>query len=458
MDNFRRDTANRNYSGQFSDLPEDSVFYENVSALYEYGLTVGKADGTFGLRDNVSVSQLVIFAGRIRSLYRTGSPEAGPSAHSTAAEQAECLPYLAYLKAEQVLGSEFDNLLFTAATRAQVAHVLANLLPGDAMVAINHDIISEAYATRCFITDVDEYTPYQQDILHLYRCGISVGTDSAGSYLPTAPITRGAMAAMLTRLVDPSLRILLKWQQPVPDVSGLTLADLVKPGKYIPTPATDAEMDETIRHMLSNGSSELLIDSPDITKQGAKELLRQALRTVKNYTEQGYNRAEGIFTAGERIHLTFSASGADAELTQAYRESTLKAAKSVHDSLWQGGYLHSEMTELQKARIYYIWICQNCVYDEGAANNSISHLPYSLFQHGKAVCDGYTGAYNLLLKLEGIECGSVLTEEHIWTSAVLDGTEYHIDTTWGDSGESANSLYFAMTPAFSELVHAEAYE
>lgn len=40
----------RTYSGQFSDLSETSVFYDNVTALYEYGLTVGKADGTFGPR------------------------------------------------------------------------------------------------------------------------------------------------------------------------------------------------------------------------------------------------------------------------------------------------------------------------------------------------------------------------------------------------------------------------
>ena len=45
MDNFVR---SKTYAGQFSDLPADSVFYSNVSALYEYGLSVGKPDGTYG--------------------------------------------------------------------------------------------------------------------------------------------------------------------------------------------------------------------------------------------------------------------------------------------------------------------------------------------------------------------------------------------------------------------------
>ena len=82
------------------------------------------------------------------------------------------------------------------------------------------------------------------------------------------------------------------------------------------------------------------------------------------------------------------------------------------------------------------------------------HLPYSLFLQGIAVCDGYTGAYNLLLKLEGIQCTSVFNDSHIWTSAVLDGTEYHIDTTWGDGEQGVNYAYFAMTPAQSRLYHA----
>lgn len=75
----------KTYTGQFSDLPEDHTFYKNVAALYEYGLSVGQADGTFGLTAPMTVGQTVIFAGRIRSLYRTGDPEAGPAAFAAAA-------------------------------------------------------------------------------------------------------------------------------------------------------------------------------------------------------------------------------------------------------------------------------------------------------------------------------------------------------------------------------------
>ena len=94
-DNFVR---SKTYAGQFSDLTPESTFYDNVAALYAYGLSVGKADGTFGLRDQLTVGQVVIFAGRIRSLYRTGDAEAGPGAYA-AENEAAALRYLRYLQA-----------------------------------------------------------------------------------------------------------------------------------------------------------------------------------------------------------------------------------------------------------------------------------------------------------------------------------------------------------------------
>lgn len=92
-----------------------------------------------------------------------------------------------------------------------MAHVLANLLPEEALPLMNDSLITQAYASRRRITDVTEYTPYYDDILKLYRCGISVGSDETGSFLPDSPITRGAAAAMLTRMVDPSLRLTPDW-------------------------------------------------------------------------------------------------------------------------------------------------------------------------------------------------------------------------------------------------------
>lgn len=446
------------YEGQFSDLRTDSTFYANVSALYEYGLSVGKPDGTFGAGESVTVSQAVIFAGRIRSLYATGSTEQGPDAHQMAG-QAVYEPYLLYLQAEGVVGAELDGLYLTAATRAIVAHLLAGVLPTDAMPAINGDLVTQAYASRKFITDVTEYTPYYQEILLLYRCGISQGSSATGSFLPETPITRGALAAMLTRLVDPSLRIILPWNlAEVYSAEGTTWGDLIFDAPaYTAAPSTPAEMTGNAAYMLSREESQLTLDyGREISAVFVSDLMRQTLQEVKNNCEQMYNAVGAYYDpVTGKVTFSFSTAGSTAAQTADYRNFTLAAAIAIHDQLWESGKLNDRMSQLEKARVYYEWVCQNCTYDYNADDRSLSHIAYSLFKNGTAVCDGYTGAYNLLLKLEGIRCTALSNEEHIWTVATLDGTEYHIDTTWGDNNDRmVDYTYFAMTAEQSRTQHS----
>ncbi|MDR3985191.1 S-layer homology domain-containing protein [Dysosmobacter sp.] len=449
-DNF---TRTRTYAGEFSDLTSDSPFYENVTALYEYGLTVGKGDGTFGLTDTMTVGQIVIFAGRIHSLYRTGDPEAGAAAQGGDGTTAE--PYLHYLQAEGALGTELDGLLTTTATRAQVAHVLANTLPEEALPPVHADLVTQAYASRQFITDVTEYTPYYQDILTLYRTGVSVGSDAAGSFLPDQPITRGAAAAMLTRMVDPSLRATPDWDLGKESWSalGAAMGDLVPLGTYIAAPATAAEIDESVRYMLASNQNTLVLQYPSLSVTSARRVMEAALAAVKTYCEQCYNTVNCTYSADGSITLTFSAASAGDQILT-YRDAAMEAAIAVHDALWESGEITTSMSDYEKAQVYFTWICDNCVYDYTAGDSSLSHIAYSLFENGTAVCDGYTGAYNLLLKLEGIDCTALSNNSHIWTVATLDGTDYHIDTTWGDSGPAPNYDYFAMTAEESWQHHS----
>ncbi len=443
----------KTYSGQFSDLAPDSVFYDNVAALYEYGLSVGKPDGTYGLQEPMTVGQVVIFAGRIRSLYRTGDPERGAAPYQGGGVPA-AVPYLLYLQSEGVLDTALDSSLAAAATRAQAAHVLANILPEEALPRINDALVSQAYADGCFLTDVTADTPYHDDILTLYRTGVSAGSDAAGSFLPDASITRGAAAAMLTRLADPTLRVTPDWDLSVRSTSaqGATLAGLVPAGAYIAAPATTGELAESIRYMLSSDSSVLTLQYPGIAPLDARKVMESALAIVKTYCEQSYNSVSCTYNQAGAVTLTFSAAG-HGEAVSLYRTEAMASAIAVHDQLWESGQLTGSMTDYEKARVYYTWICDNCVYDYSAGDDSLSHLPYSLFHSGTAVCDGYTGAYNLLLKLEGIGCTALSNSGHIWTVANLDGRQVHIDTTWGDSGSQIDYSYFAMTPQQSWSQH-----
>lgn len=460
-DNFVR---GKTYAGEFSDVTRDSTFYANAAALFEYGLSVGKSDGTFGLRDNLTVGQVVIFAGRIRSLYATGSAETGASAFR-AEGQAAYEPYLAYLQSVGVLSGELDGLYASAATRAQMAHVLAATLPAEALPLVNDQLVTECYASRQFIADVTEYTPYYQDILTLYRAGLSVGSDAAGTFGPGDAITRGAAAAMLTRMVDPALRLTPDWAVEPTAVSAENVyqsaentswGDLVTGNTtYTPAPTTRTQVTQDIAYMLSQESDVLELNyGTAVTSQFVDSVMNAALDAVKTYCEQMYNSVECTYESRTgKVKMTFSAVTAGANI-QSYRDYTLSAAIAVHDQLWADGTITSAMTETEKARAYFKWICDNCVYDNSAGDDSISHIAYALFKNQRAVCDGYTGAYNLLLKLEGIDCYALSNDEHIWTVATLDGVSYHIDTTWGDSNGPVDYRYFAMSQQQSWSYHS----
>lgn len=439
----------QSYQGQFSDLTQSSPFYPNVTALYEYGLSVGKPDGTFGLNDSLTVGQVVIFAGRIRSLYCTGSPEAGPAVFQSK-NQPVSTAYLLYLKNEGILGNELDSRLYAPATRAEVAHVLANLLPAAALPPVHDALVTEGYATHRYVTDVTEYTPYFRDILQLYRTGISQGCDQQGSYCPSAPITRGAAAAMLTRMVDPTLRVAPTWYV----AAGRTMASLVPDAKPVRSPDTAEEMDACIRHMLFSGTNVLRLTYPSLSEDTAQDLMTLALSTIKTYCEQSYNTVTCTYTSQGTLTLIFSSTAAGGSRLKACRQDAMHAAIALHDQFWRDGTITSTMSDHEKAKVYFDWICQNTVYDTQAADNSISHLPCGVFSEGKAVCDGYTGAYNLLLKLEGISCTALSNDTHIWTVAILDGEEVHIDTTWGDQASGPDARFFAMTPAESQQQHS----
>lgn len=341
----------------------------NTASLWD------RPTGTFGLTAPMTVGQTVIFAGRIRSLYRTGDPEAGPAAFAAAAVSQKdawrvYAPYLWYLQSEGVLDKALDDCLTQPATRAQMAHVLANLLPEEALPLINDSLVTQGYASRRRITDVTEYTPYYQDILKLYRCGVSIGSNAAGSFFPDAPITRGAAAAMLTRIVDPALRLTPDWNlTDLFSAEGAAYEDLVTIGEYIAAPATAADYDSDIRYMLAQGEHTLTVQNPaGFTIPAAQETLNAALLAVKRYCEQGYNNAACTYSPAGTMTVKFSSIAGDK--TEKYRR---RPSPPPSPCMTGCGSRASSPPPLPSGRPrgpYYQWIAANCVYDDAGDNTS----------------------------------------------------------------------------------------
>ncbi len=448
-------TRVREYAYQFNDVPPDSWYYAYVVSGYESGLFEGRGDG-FAPDGMIKVSELLTLSARLHAAY------AGEDAPAPAAGAEWYMPYVEYLDARGLLDRTI-NAYDVSATRAQLAAIFALSLPEDCFGGINDELVTDAYAAGKYITDVDEHTPYQAQILWMYRQGLLAGMDDSGSFWPERTTTRAETSALVMRMAEPELRLTLAWEL-LPDwsASKMTLASLIDGPARLRTTAPDFDdkdaIDELVRDMLaSNRNTIELCYSGPITQSGAQTLANVFMDCTKSYCEQMYNSVEcqHYLNSGDTI-LIFSATACKGEQLARYRSETMQKAIEVHDMLWSQGLLTKDMSQTEIARVYFEWLCKNCEYDDNAANNdySVSHLAYNALVNGKAVCDGYTGAYNLFLKMEGIDCYALPNRTHIWTVALLDNVECHLDVTWGDQVDYVDWSYFAMTPERSMQEHS----
>lgn len=438
------------YAGQFADVKASDWFYEDVKTLYELGLARGKGD-LFDPNGELTVAEVITMASRLRSLYETGGSESGHDEYDIGVG-AWYVPYLRHLIAKGAIGEELKGAYDRPATRAEAAHVMANALPEELFDPVNRETVAAGRASGQYLQDVGEDTPYWEDILLLYDWGIAGGAGAGGSFQPWESISRCQAAAMVVRLAYGERRLTLDWEiRPSYSREGTTLADLVSSdGSFYEDPLPDEreKIDADVRYMLSRGERTIRLQYPSGTAGRAfvEKLNQTFLDVVRNYVEQTYNYVQVSYSPNAGyVLLTFASSLYPESQVDYYREATMEYALEVHDSLWESGALTEDMTDYDKARVYFTWICDYCRYDHGSAG--MSHTGWRAFAEKIAVCDGYTAAYNLLLKLEGIECGTWSTADHIWTVADLDGRTYHIDTTWGDQNYGVEYRYFAMTEA-----------
>ena len=115
-----------------------------------------------------------------------------------------------------------------------------------------------------------------------------------------------------------------------------------------------------------------------------------------------------------------------------------------------------EMTDVEKVLAVHDYLVQACDYDlEGLNSNTLSEEAYSTWGvliDGKAVCQGYAEAFCSLMTKLGIDSyfvGSRLMN-HAWNLVFLDGSWYHLDSTWDDPTFSGSTFYRRKNNDFAD--------
>ncbi len=96
--------------------------------------------------------------------------------------------------------------------------------------------------------------------------------------------------------------------------------------------------------------------------------------------------------------------------------------------------IQSGMTNAEKALAIHDYLVLNAKYDYENQSAQLSQTAYGILVLGTGVCGGYSLAYKDLLSRLEIPVIKVtsISMSHAWNMVYLDGSWYHVDTTWDD--------------------------
>ncbi len=110
--------------------------------------------------------------------------------------------------------------------------------------------------------------------------------------------------------------------------------------------------------------------------------------------------------------------------------------------------------EYERELLLHDALAKRVTYQEGED----AHNAYGALVKGKAVCEGYSRAFQYLLYQSGIQClmaegssinpSTGLSESHAWNVVCVDGQYYHVDLTWDDPDDVKTPVmypYFNLT-------------
>lgn len=132
--------------------------------------------------------------------------------------------------------------------------------------------------------------------------------------------------------------------------------------------------------------------------------------------------------------------------SMAQEDEATKEADKIIQSLHLDG-----MSEYEKLRAIYDWLCKNVKYDNSTPGSEtemlLQHSAYAALVKHTAVCQGYATAFYRLALMAGLNArmvtGTGAGEPHGWNIVKIDGKWYYVDATW-DAGVAEENWRFFL--------------
>ena len=192
-------------SNPFTDVPKNAWYYSVVSRAYAEGLINGKVkngQNVFDPNANMTMAEVLKLAACVRQLLVDGKVTLTNSKDGS----PWYMSYYNYLKDNGRLQSvliDYTNFK-KPVTRGEMVRIFWNVMPASSLKQRN--VIGEGA-----IPDVDthnsEHVVFSTAVYSFYRAGIVSGSDEYGTFHPDNNIRRSEVAAILVRIIDPSMRV-----------------------------------------------------------------------------------------------------------------------------------------------------------------------------------------------------------------------------------------------------------
>ena len=174
----------------FTDVPESAWYYNDVRLAYRTGLVNGKTATAYQPDDPMTCAEAVKLAACMHQKYTTGSV-------TLTSGDPWYRSYADYARDNGIISRDYP--WNTNISRADYVEIFARALPEEAFSPRN-SIGDDS------IPDVKLSHPQAASIYKLYRAGILLGSDEAGTFRPDSSIRRSEVAAILTRMMNPDAR------------------------------------------------------------------------------------------------------------------------------------------------------------------------------------------------------------------------------------------------------------
>ena len=188
----------RVYTGQFADVSTEAWYYGNVANAYELGILAGRSASEFAPDEPVTIAETIKLAAVCHQLLTKGVID--PDVFDESEGEHWYDTYISYGYPRGIVTEDYEDYN-EKAPRCVVAILFNRALSATGTLP---EVINEIEYGG--LRDIPDDAWYYYAAYRMYRWGILAGDDK-GNINPENSISRAEMSAVVTRTVNPAMRV-----------------------------------------------------------------------------------------------------------------------------------------------------------------------------------------------------------------------------------------------------------